>query len=155
MIQPSPHPRQAPRVGITAVGSSLPETVLTSEQLQQRLAAESDLRLPPGMVTRMTGIMRRRIAADDEYASTLAVRAARQALAAARLTPADVDLLLFASASRDMVRARDRPHRPGRTGQPGTRSGRHQRLQQLPQRHRPGPFDDPRRAGPAGAGGDR
>lgn len=103
MIQPSPHPRQAPRVGITAVGSSLPETVLTSEQLQQRLAAENDLRLPPGMVTRMTGIMRRRIAADDEYASTLAVRAARQALAAARLTPADVDLLLFASASRDMV----------------------------------------------------
>jgi 3-oxoacyl-[acyl-carrier-protein] synthase-3 len=43
------------------------------------------------------------VAGPDEYASTLAVHAARRALAAADLDPLDVDLLLFASASRDMV----------------------------------------------------
>ena len=103
MIQPNPYPPRTARVGITGVGSSLPDAELTSAELQERLAAASDLRLPPGMVTRMTGIQRRRVAADDEYASPLAVRAGWQALAAARLSPADIDLLLFASATRDMV----------------------------------------------------
>ena len=41
------------------------------------------------------------------------------------------------------------------SARPGARAGRHQRLQQLRQRHRPGPVDDPRRAGPPGAGGHR
>src|SRR5690606_5348514 len=45
----------------------------------------------------------RRVAGDGEYASTLGVLAARQALAQAGLEPSDIDLLLFASASRDMV----------------------------------------------------
>jgi 3-oxoacyl-[acyl-carrier-protein] synthase-3 len=50
-----------------------------------------------------TGIERRRVAGSDEYASALAVRAARQVLDAAALDALDVDLLLFASATRDMV----------------------------------------------------
>jgi acyl-CoA:acyl-CoA alkyltransferase len=93
-------PRQ---VGITGVGVSLPDQVLATEQLQDRIAAASDITLPPGLFGTMTGIETRRVARDDEYASTFAVRAARQALAAAGHTPADVDLLLFASASRDLV----------------------------------------------------
>src|SRR5262249_28154325 len=40
---------------------------------------------------------------DDEYSSTLAVAAARQALEAAGLDPFDIDVLLFASATRDIV----------------------------------------------------
>ena len=90
-------------VGITAVGASLPEQVMESTELQARVATASGLDLPDGLIVRMTGIDRRRVAGDEEYASTLAVRAARQALAAAGLTPDDIDLLLFASATRDMV----------------------------------------------------
>jgi 3-oxoacyl-[acyl-carrier-protein] synthase III len=91
------------RVGITAVASSLPERSVTTADLQERIAAASGLPLPAGMFARATGIERRRVAADDEYASDLAIRAARRVLADAELDPFDVDLLLFASATRDMV----------------------------------------------------
>jgi acyl-CoA:acyl-CoA alkyltransferase len=91
------------RVGITAVASSLPEHEVTTADLQDRVASASGLPLPSGMFAQATGIDRRRIAADDEYASDLAIRAARRVLADADLDALDVDLLLFASATRDMV----------------------------------------------------
>ena len=100
---PLPHRRSESSVGITSVGVSLPEQVLDSAELQARVASASGFELPAGMFARMTGIDHRRVAGDDEYASTLAVRAARQALAAADLAAGDIDLLLFASATRDMV----------------------------------------------------
>jgi acyl-CoA:acyl-CoA alkyltransferase len=91
------------RVGITAAGSSLPERVLTSAALQERVEEASGLTLGSGMLEQMTGIGTRRIAREDEYSSTLAVLAARRALAVAELDPFDIDLLLFASATRDIV----------------------------------------------------
>ena len=91
------------RVGITAVAHCLPEQEVTTAELQERVAAASGLRLPAGMFALTTGIERRRVAAVDEYASELAVRAARQVLDATALDALDVDLLLFASATRDMV----------------------------------------------------
>ncbi|HWS32755.1 MAG TPA: 3-oxoacyl-[acyl-carrier-protein] synthase III C-terminal domain-containing protein [Actinoplanes sp.] len=86
------------RVGITGVGAHLPEREVTTAELQDGIG-----RLPRGLLARLTGIERRRIAGDGEYASTLGLHAARAALASAELDPLDVDLLLFASASRDMV----------------------------------------------------
>jgi 3-oxoacyl-[acyl-carrier-protein] synthase III len=91
------------RVGITAVASSLPAREVTTTDLQQRVAVASGLLLPAGMFAQATGIDRRRVAADDEYASDLAIRAGRQVLADAELDALDLDLLLFASATRDMV----------------------------------------------------
>ena len=91
------------RVGITAVAHCLPEQEVTTAELQERVGAASGLRLPAGMFALTTGIERRRVAADDEYASDLAVRAARQVLDATALAALDVDLLLVASATRDMV----------------------------------------------------
>src|SRR5687768_302843 len=104
MVEPmSPAHPPLRRVGITAVGASLPGQVVPTAELERRLARASGLDLPAGLLSRMTGIASRRIAADGEYASTLAVRAARQALAAAGREPEEVDLLLFASATRDVA----------------------------------------------------
>ncbi|HEX6968673.1 MAG TPA: ketoacyl-ACP synthase III [Micromonosporaceae bacterium] len=104
MTSPPPprHPGDA-RVGITGIGASLPEQVLGTAELQQRVETASGLTLPARLFALITGIDRRRMAAADEYASTLAVRAAREALAAAGRQPDDIDLLLFASATRDMA----------------------------------------------------
>ncbi|HEV2087569.1 MAG TPA: 3-oxoacyl-[acyl-carrier-protein] synthase III C-terminal domain-containing protein [Cryptosporangiaceae bacterium] len=90
-------------MGITAVGARLPEQVLGTGELQDRIDAASGFRLPRGLFRQMTGIAQRRVARDDEYASTLAIGAAREALAAADLDPLDIDLLVFASATRDMA----------------------------------------------------
>ncbi|MFI9324407.1 3-oxoacyl-ACP synthase III family protein [Kitasatospora aureofaciens] len=96
------HPAATPRIGITAVGSHLPARRLTSQQLQDEITAGSRLALPERMLEKATGIRTRRFAADGEYASTLATGAARRALAARGLDPGDIDLLLFASATRDI-----------------------------------------------------
>ncbi|WP_030767878.1 3-oxoacyl-ACP synthase III family protein [Streptomyces sp. NRRL F-2664] len=99
-IEPCDPPRSA---GLTAVGSFLPQEVLSSEALQEEVARRSGLALPPRLLTQATGIRSRRVAGEGEYASTLAVGAARRALDSLSLSPLDIDLLLFASASRDMV----------------------------------------------------
>ncbi|GIJ55853.1 3-oxoacyl-ACP synthase III family protein [Virgisporangium aurantiacum] len=90
-------------VGITAVGAYLPERVLPTDALQQRVQRASGIRLPRGLFERMSGIAERRVAGPGEYASTLAVAAADRALRSADLDPLDIDVLLFASASRDLV----------------------------------------------------
>jgi 3-oxoacyl-[acyl-carrier-protein] synthase-3 len=92
-----------PRVGLTAVASCLPQREVTTAELQQSVAVASGLPLPAGMFTQATGIVTRRVAAADEYASDLAINAARQVLDQAGLDALDVDLLLFASATRDMA----------------------------------------------------
>jgi 3-oxoacyl-(acyl-carrier-protein) synthase III len=91
------------RIGITATGTYLPEQVQTTTELQDSVERASRFALPPGLFEQLTGITHRHVARPDEYASTLAVRAARQALERADLDPLDIDLLLFASATRDMV----------------------------------------------------
>ncbi|MET8081000.1 hypothetical protein [Streptomyces sp. NPDC005303] len=73
------------RVGITGVGASLPDQVVNSEQLRRQVARTSGLPLPTGIFERATGILTRRVAAEGEYASTLAVCAARGALGRAGL----------------------------------------------------------------------
>lgn len=90
-------------VGFTGVGSYLPARVVGTDDLQADVERASGFRLPPGLFRVMTGITHRHVAAHDEYASTLAAHAARQALAHAGLDPADVDVLLFASATRDVA----------------------------------------------------
>jgi 3-oxoacyl-[acyl-carrier-protein] synthase-3 len=91
------------RVGITAAAAYLPASVITTGELQKRVEIASGFRLPRDLFEKMSGIGHRHVAAPDEYASTLAVHAARGALDRADLDPLDIDLLLFASASRDMV----------------------------------------------------
>jgi 3-oxoacyl-[acyl-carrier-protein] synthase-3 len=93
---------QPPRVGITASGSCLPARRLTSQQLQDAVCAGSGLRLADGVLEKATGIRTRHFVADGEYASTLALGAARQALDHAALDPLEIDLLVYASATRDL-----------------------------------------------------
>jgi 3-oxoacyl-[acyl-carrier-protein] synthase III len=94
----------ARRVGITAASHVLPPTVLTTTELQSRIEAASGFGLPAGLLERITGIRERRVVVEGEqWASSLAVDAARAALAQAGREPEEVDLLLFASATRDFV----------------------------------------------------
>ena len=50
-----------------------------------------------------TGIRQRHIAAADERTSDLALHASREAIAAAGMTPADIDLIIVATATPDMI----------------------------------------------------
>jgi 3-oxoacyl-[acyl-carrier-protein] synthase-3 len=77
---------------------------LGTGQLERRLAASSPgFRVPKGLIDRLTGIRTRSVMACTEQASDLAATAAAKPLADRGLQPADVDLIIFASASEDMV----------------------------------------------------
>jgi 3-oxoacyl-[acyl-carrier-protein] synthase III len=90
-------------IGITGAAAFLPAQVLSSAQVQDRVTSGGGFDLPPGLLEQLTGIGSRRMARDDEYASTLAVGAARKVLSSSGFGPDDFDLLIFASASRDVA----------------------------------------------------
>jgi 3-oxoacyl-[acyl-carrier-protein] synthase-3 len=84
-------------VGITGVGSYLPEKVLTNAELETMVDTSDE------WITSRTGIKERRIAAQGEAASDLALPAARQALEAAGVNAEELDLVVVATATPDML----------------------------------------------------
>jgi len=88
---------QAKRVGIIGLGKYLPEKVLTNQDLE-KMVDTSD-----AWITERTGIKQRRIARSDEATSDMALVAAREALADAKLTAQDIDLIVVATITPDTV----------------------------------------------------
>jgi len=82
---------------VTGVGGYLPERIVTNEELSTRVDTSDE------WIRERTGIRQRRQAADDQPVSDLAVEAAKQALAAAGRTPADVDLIVVATTTPDLT----------------------------------------------------
>jgi len=82
---------------ITGWGKYLPQKVLTNQDLE-RLVDTSD-----AWIMSRTGIRERRIAADDETASSMAVRAAGDALKVAGLEPRSLDLVIAATCTPEYI----------------------------------------------------
>jgi 3-oxoacyl-[acyl-carrier-protein] synthase-3 len=82
---------------IVGTGAYLPATVWTNQDLARRLETSDEW-----IVTR-TGIRQRHIAGDLQATSDLALPAALQAIAAAGLQPGDIDLIVVATTTPDMV----------------------------------------------------
>ena len=89
---PLPHSR------IAGTGRYLPAETLTNDDLVRRGVETSD-----EWVRTRTGIAQRHVAADGESTSDLALAASREALAAAGLVAADVDLIVVATTTPDMI----------------------------------------------------
>jgi 3-oxoacyl-[acyl-carrier-protein] synthase-3 len=82
---------------ITGTGGYLPDKVLTNKDLESLVETNDE------WIVSRTGIRERHIAAEGQYTSDLALEASRRALAAAGRTPADVDLIILATSTPDMV----------------------------------------------------
>jgi len=82
---------------IVGTGGYLPAKVLSNEELAQRVDTSDE------WIRTRTGIRQRHIAAAEESTSDLARAAALQALAAAGIAPAAVDLVIVATTTPDMV----------------------------------------------------
>lgn len=80
---------------ISGCGSYLPERIVTNKQLAEVIDTSDE------WITSRTGILERHVAADGEKTSDLAIAAARQALAAADLSPLDLDFIIVATATPD------------------------------------------------------
>lgn len=82
---------------IIGTGSYLPQKILTNRDLEKILDTSHE------WIAERTGIAERRIAADNEAASDLALVASRNALQAAGATANDVDLIIVATTTPDYV----------------------------------------------------
>ena len=92
------HPASA---RIAGLGVYLPETTRSAAQTERDLrAANPRLRIATGLIHRLTGVDSVHLRDDGWQASDLAVEAARSAL---QESPGDPDLLIFASASQDLI----------------------------------------------------
>lgn len=83
------------RTAVTGVGSFLPETIVTNEELSKTVDTSDE------WIVERTGIRQRHRAADDQPTSDLAFEAAKRALADAGKTAADVDLIIVATTTPD------------------------------------------------------
>ncbi len=98
--QPRSSPRSAkPRrsVSIVGTGSYAPERVLTNDDLSKMVNTTDE------WITTRTGIKERRIAAKDEQTSDMAARAALAAMEQARVEAREIDFILVATTTPDMV----------------------------------------------------
>src|SRR5213595_2914469 len=97
-------PRSNPRsnkalrtVSIVGTGSYVPEKILTNSDLSRIVDTSDD------WITTRTGIKERRIAAKDEMTSDMAAKAALKAIEQAQVSPEEIDLVLVATATPDMI----------------------------------------------------
>ena len=86
-----------PPISITGLGAYAPERVLTNDELATIVDTTDE------WIMERTGIRERRIAAPEQALTDLALPAARAALEQARIEAADVDLLLCATVTPDMM----------------------------------------------------
>ena len=96
------------RVYLEAIGYELPPVVVTSQELEHRLApVYQALRLPEGQLEALTGIVERRWWEPGFPLSQGAVQAARKALEASNVMPEDIGILIYgASAASSSSRRR-------------------------------------------------
>jgi 3-oxoacyl-[acyl-carrier-protein] synthase-3 len=85
------------QIGITGVGAYVPERVLTNTDLERMVDTSDE------WIVERTGIRERRIAEDGQAASDLALPACRDALARAGVRAEDIDYIVVATATPDMI----------------------------------------------------
>ncbi len=88
---------QGDPISITGLGAYVPQRVLTNDELSTLVDTTDE------WITERTGIKERRIAAPEEAFTDLALPAARAALAQAGVEAKDVDLLVCATVTPDMM----------------------------------------------------
>lgn len=82
---------------IVSVGSYIPEKILTNADLEQMVDTSDE------WIRTRTGIRERRIAAEGEFASDMAVKAARKAMDRAGIGPEEIDLIIVATITPDKL----------------------------------------------------
>ena len=88
---------QGDPISITGLGAYVPQRVLTNDELSTLVDTSDE------WIMARTGIRERRIAAPEEALTDLALPAARAALAQAQVDARDVDLLVCATVTPDMM----------------------------------------------------
>jgi len=88
------HPRTC---SFSAVGAYVPERILTNADLEKMVDTTDE------WIKSRTGIEQRRIACEGEFTSDMAAKAARIAMERAKVTADEIDLIIVATITPDML----------------------------------------------------
>ena len=91
------HGFQGRTCSIISVGSYVPERVLTNAQLEKMVETTDE------WITSRTGIRERRLCAENEFTSDIAARAAGRAMEKAGIASEQIDLIIVATITPDML----------------------------------------------------
>lgn len=84
-------------VGILGTGSAVPEQVMTNADFERMVDTSDE------WITSRTGIKERRIARSDQASSDLAFEAAQRAIHNAGIRPEDIEMIIVATITPDMM----------------------------------------------------
>jgi len=123
------------KVCVEAFGYEIPDTVVTSQNLEERVAPVYEkLNLSYGRFELMTGIRERRFWADETSPSQASTKAAEKAIAKSGIEKTDIECLLHTSVCRDFLepatatlvpRLHQRHYNPGKYDRTGPGKSRH------------------------------
>ena len=82
---------------IKGTGKYVPERIVTNDDIAKIVDTSDE------WIFERSGIRRRRIAADGETASDMALNASKAAIESAGLTPHDIDLVIVTTVTPDML----------------------------------------------------
>ena len=85
------------RAAITGLGASVPDKVLTNFDIEKFLDTSDE------WISRRTGIKERRVVSDGESTASLGTEAARRAIADAGISPDQLDLIICATITPEMI----------------------------------------------------
>lgn len=91
------------KAGISAIAHYSPGLIRASTEVEDIINKDLEPKLAVGSIERLTGIVTRRISAEVEYNSTLAIEACRTLFEKEGIDPNDIDLLIFASTGQDIL----------------------------------------------------
>ncbi len=87
----------AARIGITGLGVNVPDRIVTNDELARHVDTSDE------WIRERTGIRERRMASEGEALTDIALPAARAALADAGVAASEIDLLICATVTPDMM----------------------------------------------------
>jgi len=85
------------RTLVRGVGGYLPERIMTNKDLEDKIDTTHE------WIVQRTGIEQRHVAAEGEFTSDLATKAAQRALKSAKMTISDIDLIIVATTTPDLT----------------------------------------------------
>ena len=91
------HGFQGRTCSIVSVGSYVPSRVLTNAELEKMVDTSDE------WITTRTGIRERRLAAENEFTSDMAAKAALRAMERGGIKPDQIDLIIVATITPDML----------------------------------------------------
>ncbi len=85
------------RAVVQGIGHAVPEKIISNADLARMVDTNDE------WILQRTGISERRISSDDETCSTFAIAASKEALAASKTDPNEIDVVIVGSVTGDML----------------------------------------------------